>query len=237
MYNRRARYNRTRFNGGAAEAENRYTTAIAGLVITGRIRAGTVYSVGATASIAFAGRAAPSRARVVTANPGISIVGYANGIRSINPSALGGCSFSGVAKAQIHIRGGFTASSSFVTYGRANAYIHLSGGISATGGGRMIGSMRLRRKVVLNPSYSGVMLLGTAEIGLQAAEKFTLTVTLLPGEEIVVDTANYLVTIDGVNAMSAHSGAWPQLKRGSVSIEVIANGATENKVIFQERWM
>lgn len=48
-----------------------------------------------------------------------------------------------------------------------------------------------------------------------------LDVTLAPGQVLVIDSANYTVTIDGENRMDIHSGAWfDELNRDTVSISI-----------------
>lgn len=56
-----------------------------------------------------------------------------------------------------------------------------------------------------------------------------LDVTLAPGQVLVIDSANYTVTIDGENAMDIHSGAWfNELNRDTASISIHAAAGIAN---------
>ena len=237
MFNNRAQFNQLGFNGCSVAELDHSMRGTAGLVITGRVRAGTDYLAGGTASLVFYGAAEPARGWRMHGDAGVQFSGAAKITRLIAQIGSGGIVFTGAAKARADHRGGIRPSGGVAFTGNAKAQVDHNGGIRPVGGLRFAGNVKLRMDVVIGDSLAGVIFTGTAEVKLRSEESFSLSITLAPGQSIVVDTENYTVTRSGVNVISSHSGAWPQLQRGSAGLEIVANGPTTTQIIYQEQWL
>ena len=66
-----------------------------------------------------------------------------------------------------------------------------------------------------------------------------LSVTLQPGDILVVDSDNFRVLLNGENAIKYHSGDWiDELNRDSKSITISGGGdALESSIYYQELWL
>lgn len=237
MFNNHAQFNQLGFNGCSVAELDHSMRGIAGLVITGRVLAGTDYLVGGTASLVFYGTAEPARGWRMHGDAGVQFSGAAKITRLVAQLGTGGVNFTGKAKARVNHWGGIRPVGGVNFTGKAKARADHNGGIRPSGGVNFTGSIRLRRNFVIADALAGVIFTGTAEIKLRSEESFSLSITLAPGQSIVVDTENYTVTRSGVNVISSHSGAWPQLQRNSAGLEVVANGPTTTQIIYQEQWL
>jgi len=237
MFNNHAQFNQLGFNSCSVAELDHSMRGIAGLVITGRVRAGTDYLVGGTASLVFYGAAEPARGWRMRGDAGVQFSGAAKITRLVAQIGSGEIVFTGAAKARADHRGGIRPVGGLVFGGAAKARADHNGGIRPVGGLRFAGNVKPRMDVVIGDSLAGVIFTGTAEVKLRSEESFSLSITLAPGQSIVVDTENYTVTRSGVNVISSHSGAWPQLQRNSAGLEIVANGPTTTQIIYQEQWL
>lgn len=68
-----------------------------------------------------------------------------------------------------------------------------------------------------------------------------IEITLAPGDRLVVDASNYVVLLNGNNAIESHSGDWiDELTRESVEITVGAAGGAANlsaSILYTERYL
>lgn len=66
-----------------------------------------------------------------------------------------------------------------------------------------------------------------------------LSVTIKPGDILVIDSDNFRVLLNGENAIKYHSGDWiDELNRQSKSITISGGGDTlESSIYFQELWL
>lgn len=78
-----------------------------------------------------------------------------------------------------------------------------------------------------------ITLTGTAQINAnviyanRTIKSTTLSLTLQPGESVVIDSAQYIVTKGGDNAIGAHSGEWIDALDTEIAyIDVIPNTST-----------
>lgn len=66
-----------------------------------------------------------------------------------------------------------------------------------------------------------------------------LNITIKPGQTLVIDSDNYVVLLDGDDAIAAHSGIWPWLSRELFDIQV-SSGAVSDlavSVLYTERYL
>lgn len=68
-----------------------------------------------------------------------------------------------------------------------------------------------------------------------------LTVTLEPGQKLIIDAANYTVLLDGENAIELQSGDWiDELDRETTDISILAATGTAyltTSITYQERYL
>lgn len=48
----------------------------------------------------------------------------------------------------------------------------------------------------------------------------TLTLTLRSGESVIIDSDNFVVLLNGENAIHTHSGIWPEFKRTTMDVQI-----------------
>ena len=78
---------------------------------------------------------------------------------------------------------------------------------------------------------------------LEAREYRTcvLTLTLQPGQRLVIDAQNYNVLLDGENAIDTHSGDWlDELDRRTIDISITASAGVANldaTILYTERFL
>lgn len=238
MFNKTAPFNQTLFNRSRKLGGDYSVSGIAGIAFVGHVRAATIRPTSGFASLVFQGLASPARARLTGGSAGISFGGMASVVRTISiiPS-IAGLVFVGDVRAEA----GYLVVpgvSGLVFQGAAKSTAHHSGGITGISGVRFTGYVsRMQRNIAMGDSMAGIMFAGSADVKFRNEESFSLSMTLAPGQSVVIDTNYFTVMRDGTNMIQAHSGAWPQLQRGSFRLEVVANGTTTNELIYQEQWL
>ena len=67
----------------------------------------------------------------------------------------------------------------------------------------------------------------------------TLTLTLAPGDTLVIDSDNFVVLLNGENAIHTHSGVWPELSRETYDVQVTSGTIAdlETEILFTERYL
>ena len=66
-----------------------------------------------------------------------------------------------------------------------------------------------------------------------------LDITIHPGQTLVIDSDNFIVLLDGEDAINAHSGAWPWLSRELFDIQISSGAVSdlETSVLYTERYL
>ena len=81
----------------------------------------------------------------------------------------------------------------------------------------------------------------SAVVSAEALEEISmdLSVTIKPGDILVIDSDNFRVLLNGENAIKYHSGSWiDELNRNSKSITISGGGdALESSIYYQELWL
>lgn len=123
-----------------------------------------------------------------------------------------------------------------VTQGRVTSgrRIHAGAAMSETLGQRAAYGVHIRRIGLRFETYFDAQ---ASNIRLEVAY-ITLALTLPPGKSVVIDASDYTVTLDGENAVHAHSGAWPVLSRNTYDIVVEGANAPQlaRRIQYTERW-
>ena len=67
----------------------------------------------------------------------------------------------------------------------------------------------------------------------------TLTLTLAPGDTVVIDSDNFVVLHNGENAIDKHTGIWPELTRETFDIQVSSGTLADlvTSILFTERYL
>lgn len=94
----------------------------------------------------------------------------------------------------------------------------------------------------INLSGEGLELV-SASVSVDAFEEkvCVLTLTLKPGQRLIVDANTYNVWLDGENAVYIQSGDWiDELNRNTLELSILAASGVNNlsaRVVFQERYL
>lgn len=227
--------NRSAFNHGVASGEERHVTGATGIILQGRAKIGTIYTATGTASVVLQGLATPARARIRTGGTGMALAGTARATRLFYAVTATGIALDGSAVAHVHYSK-MAGSTGIALQGRAKAGVHYCCMTGATGL-RLTGRARSTRIMTVSNAATGIVFGGQVNASLRTLETFTISIPIAPGQTLIVDTANYIVTLGGENVIYAHSGDWPQIVRGSTAIEVQSNGQTHNECIYAEQWL
>ena len=94
----------------------------------------------------------------------------------------------------------------------------------------------------ITPTAEGYELVAeSASLVVLDTKTCMLTVTLAPGQQIIIDADSYTVLLDGENAIQLQSGDWiDELDRSTTNIDIKASSGVENltgKIIYTERYL
>lgn len=92
------------------------------------------------------------------------------------------------------------------------------------------------------PSAEGFELVSeSASLEALELKTCTLTVTLKPGQRLIVDSSTYNILLDGENAIEIQSGDWiDELNRETTDIAITAASGVENltaSILYTERYL
>lgn len=87
--------------------------------------------------------------------------------------------------------------------------------------------------------FYGASLWGRADAVSVSMDTIFITLSIPPGAELRIDSENYLVTLDGENALYAQSGAWIKLSPNltAISVDTGSGGDMRGSITYTELYL
>lgn len=230
-----ASYNLQPYNTVYAAGADYEVAGVTSVSISGHAAAGSFYQVVCNADTIISGISNPARAWPSGGETAIVIDGAATFVRVIDADIAADVIIKGEATIAAQYRVGADTSVDISAMALPSASYSVSGDSEID----INADVTPTRIISASDMFAIIVIGGIAETGNYSEETASISVTMHPGQVLIIDTEYYTVTLDGENVIDRYSGAWPWIMPGSRELEVLEIGDTtiSTNVIFAEKWL
>lgn len=230
-----APFNSLAFNAGLVFSVDYSISGISSVTFGGQVFLGARYAISGSTEVVLGVIATPARAHPTSGEGGLLFAGDADPARIIHCEGQGDISIT----ATITLRSDTTVSGMSQIDFAMDAHPYADHMVFGEGAVTFNASAIPLRIIRASDMFAGIIFGGRAVSGNYSEETLQINVILAPGQVLVIDTENYLVTRNGENIIDKHSGAWPWLVSESreIIVQPGSGGQVDTDIMFTEKWL